>query len=204
VHGKPVVDPDGVSSASALEWLRPGEEEVFTAAQLRADHDLQVRQHSVIEIELVAVILQNAHVVSQKTAGARLRTTQDTVRWRELSQRAAGRTLAVLAVPGSRRERRGFLVIVNRLTVDGKDYFLPEPVIELRAKILAAIQAGGGYVNIPPLRTGPGIDILFSPGMPVSWTQLDVGGDSSGEEASTEKSVDHEQIELGVDLDEVL
>ena len=38
------------------------------------------------------------------------------------------------------------------------------------------IQAGGGYVNIPPLRGGPGIDILFSPGMPVTWSQIDVGG----------------------------
>lgn len=69
-------------------------------------------------------------------------------------------------------------MIINRLTVDGRDYFLPEPVNELRAKILAAIQAGGGYVNIPPLKTGPGVDILFSPGMPVVWTQLDVGVDS--------------------------
>ena len=68
-------------------------------------------------------------------------------------------------------------MIVNRLTVDGKDYFLPEPVTELRNKILEAVKAGGGYVNIPPLRSGPGIDILFSPGMPVVWTQLDVGGD---------------------------
>ena len=66
-------------------------------------------------------------------------------------------------------------MIVNRLTVDGKDYFLPNPVDELRAQILAAIQAGGGYVNIPPLRSGPGVDILFSPGMPVVWTQIDVG-----------------------------
>jgi hypothetical protein len=66
-------------------------------------------------------------------------------------------------------------VIVNRLTVDGKDYFLPSPVDELRGRILAAIQAGGGYVNIPPLRGGPGIDILFSPGMPVAWTTIDVG-----------------------------
>ena len=66
-------------------------------------------------------------------------------------------------------------MIINRLTVDGKDYFLPEPVTELKAKILAAIQAGGGYVNIPPLKSGPGIDILFSPGMPVLWAQLDVG-----------------------------
>jgi hypothetical protein len=66
-------------------------------------------------------------------------------------------------------------VIVNRLTVDGKDYFLPNPVDELRGRILAAIQAGGGYVNIPPLRSGAGVDILFSPGMPVVWTQLDVG-----------------------------
>lgn len=66
---------------------------------------------------------------------------------------------------------------VNRLTVDGHDYFLPDPVNELRDKILEAIKAGGGYVNIPPLRGGPGIDILFSPGMPVTWTRIDVGGD---------------------------
>ena len=70
-------------------------------------------------------------------------------------------------------------MIVNRLTVDGKDYFLPNPVDELRGRILAAIQAGGGYVNIPPLRSGPGIDILFSPGMPVAWTQIDVGDSPS-------------------------
>ena len=68
-------------------------------------------------------------------------------------------------------------MIVHRLTVDGRDYFLPEPVDELKGKILAAIQAGGGYVNIPPLRSGPGVDILFSPGMPVVWTQIDVGGE---------------------------
>ena len=66
---------------------------------------------------------------------------------------------------------------IHRLTVDGKDYFLPDPIDELRAEILKAIQAGGGYVNIPPLRGGPGIDILFSPGMPVTWSQIDVGGD---------------------------
>lgn len=70
------------------------------------------------------------------------------------------------------------MAIVNRLSVDGRDYFLPEPVTELKNKILEAIKAGGGYVNIPPLRTGPGIDILFSPGMPVVWTQIDVGGDT--------------------------
>lgn len=70
---------------------------------------------------------------------------------------------------------------MNRLTVDGRDYFLPEPVTELKAQILAAIQAGGGYVNVPPLRGGPGIDILFSPGMPVTWSQIDVGGDAASE-----------------------
>ncbi len=68
---------------------------------------------------------------------------------------------------------------IHRLTVDGRDYFLPDPIDELRAEILKAIQAGGGYVNIPPLRGGPGIDILFSPGMPVTWSQIDVGGDPS-------------------------
>ena len=68
---------------------------------------------------------------------------------------------------------------IHRLTVDGRDYFLPDPIDELRAEILKAIQAGGGYVNIPPLRGGPGIDILFSPGMPVTWSQIDVGGEPS-------------------------
>lgn len=67
------------------------------------------------------------------------------------------------------------MAIVNRLTVDGRDYFLPDPVAELKQQILAAVRDGGGYVNIPPLRGGPGIDILFSPGMPVTWTQIDVG-----------------------------
>jgi hypothetical protein len=68
-------------------------------------------------------------------------------------------------------------VKIHRLTVDGRDYFLPEPIDALRAEILTAIQAGGGYVNVPPLRGGPGIDILFSPGMPVTWSQIDVGGE---------------------------
>ena len=81
---------------------------------------------------------------------------------------------------------------INRLTVDGKDYFLPEPVEELRGRILAAIQAGGGYVNIPPLRDGPGIDILFSPGMPVTWTRIDVGGDSSENGGDGESDDDYE------------
>jgi hypothetical protein len=75
---------------------------------------------------------------------------------------------------------------INRLTVDGKDYFLPDPVDELRGDILAAIRAGGGYVNIPPLRGGPGIDILFSPGMPVTWTQIDVGGDNGNAEPESD------------------
>ena len=78
---------------------------------------------------------------------------------------------------------------IHRLTVDGKDYFLPDPIDELRAEILKAIRAGGGYVNIPPLRGGPGIDILFSPGMPVTWSQIDVGGepDEAAEAAGTDE-----------------
>jgi len=86
-------------------------------------------------------------------------------------------------------------VIVNRLTVDGRDYFLPDPVTELKGKILEAIKAGGGYVNIPPLRSGPGIDILFSPGMPVVWTQIEVGGDQA---AAIEPEIDAS----GTDLDD--
>lgn len=76
------------------------------------------------------------------------------------------------------------LAIVNRLTVDGRDYFLPDPVAELREKILESVKAGGGYVTIPPLRGGPGIDILFSPGMPVTWTKIDVGGDDSDSDST--------------------
>jgi hypothetical protein len=92
-------------------------------------------------------------------------------------------------------------VIVNRLTVDGKDYFLPEPVLELKGKILAAIQAGGGYVNIPPLKSGTGVDILFSPGMPVLWTQLDVGGDTQSNESEAQHELEAQQDMVDADLD---
>jgi hypothetical protein len=73
---------------------------------------------------------------------------------------------------------QGSAVIVHRLTVDGKDYFLPDPVAQLKSKVLEAVKSGGGYVNIPPINTGSGVDILFSPGLPVTWTQLDIGDDS--------------------------
>ena len=79
-------------------------------------------------------------------------------------------------------------MIVHRLTVDGKDYFLPDPVTELRGQILEAVKAGGGYVTIPPLKSGSGVDILFSPGMPVVWSQIDVGGENPGESATTPAS----------------
>ena len=75
------------------------------------------------------------------------------------------------------------MTIVHRLSVDGRDYFLPDPVDDLKAKILDAIRSGGGYVNIPPLRGGPGLDILFSPGMPVVWTQIEVGAVETGEDS---------------------
>jgi hypothetical protein len=70
-------------------------------------------------------------------------------------------------------------VLIHRLTVDGKDYFLPDPVTDLKARILEAVKSGGGYVNIPPLRDGAGVDILFSPGMPIVWAQIDVGSDGN-------------------------
>jgi hypothetical protein len=84
------------------------------------------------------------------------------------------------------------------LTVDGRDYFLPSPVDDLRAEILEAVRSGGGYVNIPPLRSGPGIDILFSPGMAVTWTQIDVGGDPN--ESETGVGAPHADLEAFGDL----
>ena len=74
-------------------------------------------------------------------------------------------------------------MFINRLTVDGRDFFLPEPVAELKDQILQAIRAGGGYVNIPPINGGPGLDILFSPGMPVSWAQISMGTEAPVAEA---------------------
>jgi hypothetical protein len=75
-------------------------------------------------------------------------------------------------------------VIINRLTVDGKDYFLPNPVTELRAQILDAIRAGGGYVRIPPINGGSGVEILFSPGLTVQWTELVVGNEQPESESA--------------------
>lgn len=70
--------------------------------------------------------------------------------------------------------------VIHRLTVEGRDYFLPDPVDSLKGEILAAVRSGGDYVTIPPLRGGPGLEILFSPGMPVTWAQIDVGHDPTG------------------------
>ncbi|MBD3940667.1 hypothetical protein IF188_03010 [Microbacterium sp. NEAU-LLC] len=84
------------------------------------------------------------------------------------------------------------MAIVNRLTVDGRDYFLPDPVTELKAKILEAIKAGGGYVNVPPLRGGPGVDILFSPGMPVTWSQFEVGEAGGAADEPADDNVDYD------------
>lgn len=86
------------------------------------------------------------------------------------------------------------MTIVNRLTVDGRDYFLPEPVSALKRDILEAVKAGGGYVTIPPLRGGPGIEVLFSPGMPVTWTQLDIAGEQPG--ALAEDVADSSEADL--------
>ena len=87
-------------------------------------------------------------------------------------------------------------MIINRLTVDGRDYFLPEPVNELREQILKAIQGGGGYVNIPPLNTGPGVDILFSPGMPVLWAKISMGGDQTVSEETSGNEPDGSLADL--------
>lgn len=87
------------------------------------------------------------------------------------------------------------MAIVNRLTVDGHEYFLSEPADEVKAQILAAIRAGGDYVTITSLTTGSSVDILFSPGLPVAWSQLEVGGDadttSDSEEHAGSSHDDH-------------
>jgi len=85
-------------------------------------------------------------------------------------------------------------VIVHRLTVDGKDYFLPDPVSDLRDAILRAVKSGGGYVTIPPLKSGSGVDILFSPGMPVTWTQLDVGGAADEHPTGSSSDIDPDEL----------
>jgi hypothetical protein len=63
--------------------------------------------------------------------------------------------------------------ITHRLTVLGRDYYLPDPVGHIKSQILEAVLAGGGYVHIPPLSSGTGVDILFSPGMPVVWSSAE-------------------------------
>lgn len=65
-------------------------------------------------------------------------------------------------------------MFVNRLTVDGTDFFLPDPITAIRDAILGAVQAGGGYVNVPSPRSAYGTDILFSPGTGVLWTRIEV------------------------------
>lgn len=81
-------------------------------------------------------------------------------------------------------------MIVHRLTVNGKDYFLTEPVDELRREVLAAVQAGGGYVTVPGIHGGPGAQILFSPGVSVTWVEMEVA-----ETPADERWTDHGMLD---------
>jgi hypothetical protein len=65
-------------------------------------------------------------------------------------------------------------MIVNRLTVSGRDYILPGPVDGLRAAILQAIRAGGGYITVPGLRGGSATELLVTRGTPISWSTIEV------------------------------
>ncbi|MEN0083178.1 MAG: hypothetical protein AAGC66_00285 [Leifsonia sp.] len=65
-------------------------------------------------------------------------------------------------------------MIVHRLTVAGRDFFIADPIERLQQQILDAVRAGGGYVRIPQDPTGPGTQILFSPGTPVTWTDIHI------------------------------
>lgn len=63
---------------------------------------------------------------------------------------------------------------IHMLTVNGQDYLVPYPVKKLRAAILKAVRAGGGYVSIPPQSSGEELEVLISPGTRVSWRSFTV------------------------------
>ena len=46
-------------------------------------------------------------------------------------------------------------------------------------------------MNVPPLRGGPGVDILFSPGMPVTWSQFEVGDAASNADEPSDDAGDY-------------
>ena len=56
---------------------------------------------------------------------------------------------------------------------------------------------GWGAVHWP-LRSGPGLDILFSPGMPVVWTQIDVGTETEHRDDAVEIRNAQAEIDLGL------
>jgi hypothetical protein len=148
-----------------------------------------VKEHTVVEFVCFSGVMKGSHEslsiwgLSEMTPSSRLVTAQSEIR------RSAARTERYSVELETEWDEEARM-IVNRLTVDGKDYFLPDPVDELRKQILEAVKAGGGYVNIPPLRGGKGVDILFSPGMPVTWVQLDIGEPANGTDGKSDHYVD--------------
>lgn len=66
------------------------------------------------------------------------------------------------------------VMILHKLTVNRKEYFIRDQVGQLREQILAAVRSGGGYVPVPTAFGGSATQVLFAPGIPVTWARLNV------------------------------
>jgi len=82
---------------------------------------------------------------------------------------------------------------MNKLNVDGQDYFFPNAVIDLKAEILAAVRAGGGYVDLSPTTSGGGPDVLFSSGTYVAWSAFEIEHVEGPEPAPSFSSFDFDE-----------
>lgn len=65
-------------------------------------------------------------------------------------------------------------MILHKLTVNGKDYFLDTDAATTRAQILDALRSGGDYVRIPRPKDGRTTHVLISAGVSVTWTEITV------------------------------
>jgi hypothetical protein len=62
-------------------------------------------------------------------------------------------------------------LLVNRLTVDGHAYFLPDPVDHLKSQVLAAVRGGAAWIVVPAWRGRSAVEVLVSRGMRVAWAR---------------------------------
>jgi hypothetical protein len=65
-------------------------------------------------------------------------------------------------------------MLVNRLTIDGRAFFLPDPVDQLKESVLAAVRDGATWITVPAWGDRAAVEVFVARGVPVAWDRVEL------------------------------